>query len=497
MEYTIADLLKQSDTTLWEYATPGIDPSQRAIRSCFVHELPMEAFVRPGELVLTSAVGCEENPLICRQIVEESYSAGAAGVVFSFPVDHAIPREAIVLAEIVDLPLIKIDWQINFTDIQSRVTKAVLASRMADYVDLQSRMFNAYFEGKDLVSAIGLIADTFHTEAAAADRTGKMLCRTEGFQEKSLVYEIEINDVKLGELWIQSEEEMTDELGAIVRQYVSYPLTLWFNRRRVEAVTRQRLKNDFVLRICRETMTDDLVREAGFLHFTLHGRFIALMVEPIAKTRHTQHAVITNAGEIIDDAVDLSEDMDLQVITGEERGRFIAFLEYPAGGHAAVNGFLDAWIRMMKRRITDIVVHVGISQAFEGEKGFKAAFEESLIATAYCDSSSDQRIYFEEARKLRIMSAVSAQPFIGQDAKLVLKGLFDYDKNGGSMELMKTLAVYFRCNSNTSLTARELHIHRQSLLARLQKIEDLTGMSLKSHDDRFVLEVYSRLFLNY
>ena len=151
----------------------------------------------------------------------------------------------------------------------------------------------------------------------------------------------------------------------------------------------------------------------------------------------------------------------------------------------------------MKRRITDIVVHVGISQAFEGEKGFKAAFEESLIATAYCDSSSDQRIYFEEARKLRIMSAVSAQPFIGQDAKLVLKGLFDYDKNGGSMELMKTLAVYFRCNSNTSLTARELHIHRQSLLARLQKIEDLTGMSLKSHDDRFVLEVYSRLFLNY
>ena len=132
MEYTIADLLKQSDTTLWEYATPGIDPSQRAIRSCFVHELPMEAFIRPGELVLTSAVGCEENPLICRQIVEESYSAGAAGVVFSFPVDHAIPREAIVLAEIVDLPLIKIDWQINFTDIQARVTKAVLASRMAD-----------------------------------------------------------------------------------------------------------------------------------------------------------------------------------------------------------------------------------------------------------------------------------------------------------------------------------------------------------------------------
>jgi purine catabolism regulator len=141
--------------------------------------------------------------------------------------------------------------------------------------------------------------------------------------------------------------------------------------------------------------------------------------------------------------------------------------------------------------------HCGISQSFEGEKGFKSAFEESLIATAYCEGEKDQRVYFEEARKLRIMSAVSAQPFIGQDAKEVLQGLFDYDEAGGSMELMKTLAEYFRCNCNTSLTARELHIHRQSLLARLQKIEDLTGMSFKDHDDRFVLEVYSRLFLNY
>ena len=497
MDYTFADLLQQSDPMMWEYVTPGIDPSDRPIRSCFVHELPMEAFVRPGELVLTSAVGCEKDPLICRRVVEECYTAGAAGVVFSFPSNHAIPQEAVVLAEIVDLPLARIDWQLNFTDVQALVTKAVIASRMADYADLQSRMFNAYFEGQDLVSAIGLIADTFHVETAAADRNGKMLCRTEGFTQKSLVFDIEINDVKLGELWIQSEDEMSEELGAIVRQYVSYPLTLWFNRRRIEAVTRQRLKNDFVLRICRETMTDDLIREAGFLHFTLQGRFIALMVEPVVKSRHTQHAVITNAGEIIDDAVDLSEEESLQIITGEERGRFIAFLEYPAGGQAAVNDVLDKWLAMIRKRIPDVVFHVGISQPFENENAFKAAFEEALIATAYCDSDSDQRIYFEEARKLRIMSAVSAQPFIAEDAKTVLQGLFVYDQGGGSMELMKTLAVYFRCNCNTSLTARELHIHRQSLLARLQKIEDLTGMSLKDHDDRFVLEVYSRLFLNY
>ena len=497
MEYTVADLLKAADPGMWEYMTPGTDPSSKVIRSCFVHELPMEAFVKPGELVLTSAVGCEEDPSICRRIVEEAFNAGAAGVIFSFAVDHAIPPDAIVFAQLMELPLIRIDWQLNFTDIQAKISKAILAARMADYVELQSRMFNAYFEGKDLVAAITLVAETLEAEAAAADRYGKVLCRTEGFEKASFVFDIEINDAKLGELWIQEEEELTEDTGAIVKQYVSYPLTLWFNKRRVEAVTRQRLKNDFVLRICREPMTDELVREAGFLHFTLNKRFIAIMVEPVSASRFLQHAVITNAGEIVDDAVDLSIAEQVEVIAGEERGRFIAFLEYTSDGTAGVNRYLDKWLAQIRARIPGVQFHCGISQSFEGEKGFKSAFEESLIATAYCEGEKDQRVFFEEARKLRIMSAVSAQPFIGQDAKEVLQGLFDYDEAGGSMELMKTLAEYFRCNCNTSLTARELHIHRQSLLARLQKIEDLTGMSFKDHDDRFVLEVYSRLFLNY
>lgn len=114
----------------------------------------------------------------------------------------------------------------------------------------------------------------------------------------------------------------------------------------------------------------------------------------------------------------------------------------------------------------------------------------------YC-SEDQPRIHYEEARKIRIMSAVAGQPQIREDAEKILGRILSYDKGGGSMELMKTLSAYFRSGGNTSRTARELIIHRQSLLKRLEKIEDLTGLSLKHEDDRFVLEVYSRLYLNY
>ncbi|MFQ7031480.1 MAG: helix-turn-helix domain-containing protein [Clostridium sp.] len=50
-----------------------------------------------------------------------------------------------------------------------------------------------------------------------------------------------------------------------------------------------------------------------------------------------------------------------------------------------------------------------------------------------------------------------------------------------------------RCNYNKSETARELNLHRQSLIYRLKKIEELTGLSLNDHDSLYLLESCLRL----
>ena len=81
-------------------------------------------------------------------------------------------------------------------------------------------------------------------------------------------------------------------------------------------------------------------------------------------------------------------------------------------------------------------------------------------------------------------------------ANETLSRLQQYDVNSG-INLMGTLAKFIDCNYHISLTARELHIHRQSLLYRLEKIEALTEMSLSSHKDLFLLEVFSRIFSDY
>ncbi len=55
--------------------------------------------------------------------------------------------------------------------------------------------------------------------------------------------------------------------------------------------------------------------------------------------------------------------------------------------------------------------------------------------------------------------------------------------------LMETLEGYFHCNGNLSETARVMHLHRNSLLYRLGRIEEILGRSLEDPELRLSLQI--------
>lgn len=61
------------------------------------------------------------------------------------------------------------------------------------------------------------------------------------------------------------------------------------------------------------------------------------------------------------------------------------------------------------------------------------------------------------------------------------------------MDTLRAFLTY----KNISEVSRKLDRHRQTLIYQLEKIEDLTGMSLKNHDEIFLLEVCMRLHVDF
>jgi len=56
-------------------------------------------------------------------------------------------------------------------------------------------------------------------------------------------------------------------------------------------------------------------------------------------------------------------------------------------------------------------------------------------------------------------------------------------------ELIQTVEMFFECNLNVSETARQLYIHRNTLVYRLDKIERMIGLDLRKFEDAIIFKM--------
>lgn len=73
-----------------------------------------------------------------------------------------------------------------------------------------------------------------------------------------------------------------------------------------------------------------------------------------------------------------------------------------------------------------------------------------------------------------------------------LKSLDDYDEKK-STELVKTLEAYFSCNENLKKMSDSLFTHYNTILYRVQRINEITGIPLNNPDHRLSLEIALKL----
>ncbi|MNR49277.1 Purine catabolism regulatory protein [compost metagenome] len=95
-------------------------------------------------------------------------------------------------------------------------------------------------------------------------------------------------------------------------------------------------------------------------------------------------------------------------------------------------------------------------------------------------------------------SAQSEQPWLPASLeeatrihRSVLGPLADYDQHQGT-QLQQTLRVFLEHNRSWQKTAQHLNIHKQTLVYRVRRIEEITDRSLDSTEDVAVLWIALR-----
>lgn len=158
---------------------------------------------------------------------------------------------------------------------------------------------------------------------------------------------------------------------------------------------------------------------------------------------------------------------------------------------------IDKIIRQFNEKIVESVynksdyidIKIGVGRIYDGLNDVDKSFQDAVRSVRLGKVITDKEIVtFNELGIFKILSQDSLTNELEDFYNTTLKPLVDYDLRK-STELVKTLEVYFKSNGNLTRISEQLFTHYNTVLYRLSRIKEITGMDLENPSDRLNLEI--------
>lgn len=130
----------------------------RGVVGVSVIEVPVEGFVRRGELILSTAMGVGHDETLLSAFVGEVAASGAAALVLNLgPYLPGVPEGVVGLAERRGLPLLTLPWEVRFADVIAAVLRLVVEEQRSSKLreDLAWSLASGNFASEELAVAQG------------------------------------------------------------------------------------------------------------------------------------------------------------------------------------------------------------------------------------------------------------------------------------------------------------------------------------------------------
>lgn len=496
---------------------------ERIVKGVSVIELPVENFVRPYELVLSTGMGCGHNPELLESFVKDilisnpSALALATGRYIS-----SIPDNIIRLAEAYHFPLIELPWKLHFADITQTIVEAINDSRekaLKQSEKIQQQLLNLILNGGHPAEITQYIFENTGNPAMIVNREGiikgtsrnanalveQWSSHTGTGQEKSIKTETpSLNKFPIRSVGsIQGHiivAESNDPLpkNRNILEHAATAAGLWFLRENAIEETESRLHGDFVWNLAKGNLNESwqqIHTRARSLQIDIDASYVCLFGKLENKTNKGPQQTLTQ--DILQQITSLQIAMNRKIIVSCREHKFLVFLE---ASFSEVTDTVESFFKQLKSRLIQFrpqpVLSWGIGEPYTGvrtfQEGFGAAYSAMHIGRQ--QKGPGQQTAYHDIRIYQALNRLSKNDDIQTLTQEVIGNLIRY-KGDKDIDLMHTFNAYLQGKENISRTARSLHLHRQSLVYRLQKIETLTHHSLDDPDDVFLIHLCIKLWM--
>lgn len=167
----------------------------------------------------------------------------------------------------------------------------------------------------------------------------------------------------------------------------------------------------------------------------------------------------------------------------------------PAGADGpGFKGLADGLRRALAQALGDRQLSGGLGRLHPGLEGLSIAYEEAeqALHMSLRLFGTGALTYFGDLGIYRLLFSMNQSPDLATFYQETLGALVEHDRKSSS-QLLKTLEAYFSAGGSPTEAAERLHLHRNTLLYRLKRIREITGLNLDDAETRLALHLALRV----
>ena len=521
----------------------GLD---RSIRFVNIMEVPeVTKWMKGGELLVTSGFAIKDCSEDRRKLI---YGLAAKGVVaFGIKLGQyfqKIPEDMLEYANEVGLPLIELPQDRPYMDFMVPIFENLINdqfARLKKSEEIHNRMLELVLGGNGLSSVCHVLVELVGDPVLIVDDNGDLIAsawppQTNGYtpekyeenvlvhlgKEKSqlfslnphrqhrfvlnmedneqplVVVRIDVNGILNGFLVILETHRTFDRQDLMAVENASTIIALEFLKQRIVYETEKQIRVELLEDLISGNFRseEDVIRRAGYLNFNLSARSVVFVISMDSVAEKGRLGIGQQLKSDFFQFVqrcfrDFSGGAMLLVKSDNITGLVRVPLRDDLAGLRNKMGELKI---QTTAKWPELKLSVGVGRSIEALRLIKKSYEEALDALRinnfmYVDSSIT---FFQDLGAYSFLFELEASSSMHNFFERTLGKVIAYDKQNNG-ELLKTLIHYFKCDCNLRVTSEQLFIHKNTVLYRVRKVEEITELSMSDPEHRFNLQLGLKL----
>ncbi|OCA85846.1 hypothetical protein A8F94_13335 [Bacillus sp. FJAT-27225] len=543
MELKVRDILEM-ESLKGAVVLGGKNYIDNTIEGVTIMEAPdIAKWIKGGEVILTSLYSIRSfTDKEQKEFIAKLSEKGVSALIIK-KVGTEISSQLIDACEKCGLPIIQLPREVLFVDVMYPIMGELFnnqVKKLQYYKEIHDRFTALSLADKGPDEIIGTLETLIGNPVALFDRNFRCIASTvpslRTFQiiEKVHVYEqtagikfphyrqivkypelenmighqivvpIETLNHNKKYLLIGEMNKSLGELDLIAVENAATSLSLEFVKQFAVAEVEKKYKIDLIEELISGNIhsMEAIYEKANLIGWDLDGSFVAVLF----KINHLTDSINQKNKRGFSDRNHLvvNEAIEHYLPDGIVANKSNLFIVLWKVEDTAANN--PSWIKKVKktsrdiqefinRQVKDIIVQVGIGNAVHNVTEMSRSYKEANDALDLGETINglESITAFSELGIFRLLRHIEDPTVLIQFVPPSLRALLSYQQ-ANQADLLKTLQTFLECNQNAAQTAKILYIHYKTVVYRLERIKEITGMDFEDSEEMLSVRIGLKIY---